>query len=150
MKPTKDCKSYDEKYCKRKSCRRCEFLADRPSSAQFPSALIFWLAGIDTEEFMDCECKHWCQVEPQPLKDPHHKKCPKYDEEIRIVKITHEGVSYYDKNIVDALAGLADGDNCKYEVELMPMLEREYVTLPEFAGFQPANENDNRRRYAGN
>lgn len=84
---------------------------------------------------MSCECDNWCRAEKQPATDKHHKGCPQYDEEIRVVKISHGGSHYFDANIQDALLSLADGDDYLYEVELMQMKRREYDALPEFTGF---------------
>lgn len=85
--------------------------------------------------FGDCECSTWCRANQQPITDKHHMGCPKYNAMIRVVKITHEGQSVYDADILAALQSLADGDDYKYEVELMEMLQREYEALPEFTGF---------------
>jgi hypothetical protein len=85
--------------------------------------------------FGSCDCSTWCRAEPQPITDQHHKSCPRYNDMVRVVKITHEGQSYFDADIPGALASLADGDDYKYEVELMQMLQREYEALPEFTGF---------------
>ncbi len=82
-----------------------------------------------------CACINWCRAEPQPISDKHHKNCPKYDEMVRVVKITHNGASMIDADIPGALAALADGDDYVYQVEVMQMPVREYEALPEFDGF---------------
>jgi len=86
-----------------------------------------WSAG--------CECSSWCRAEQQDIRDKHHKNCPRYNETIRVVKITHEGQSCIDADIPGALQSLADSDNYCYQVEIMDMLKREYDVLPEFTGF---------------
>ncbi|MFA5517375.1 MAG: hypothetical protein WDA20_13945 [Desulfuromonadales bacterium] len=92
-------------------------------------------AGLDGSASFGCECSTWCRAEPQPITDKHHKNCPRYNDIIRVVKITCEGSSLYDSNIKDALASLADGDDYQYEVELRQMLKRDYEALPKFDGF---------------
>ncbi|HAR37747.1 MAG TPA: hypothetical protein DCS09_03755, partial [Porphyromonadaceae bacterium] len=82
-----------------------------------------------------CECMGWCRAEPQPITDKHHKNCPKYDEKIRVVRITHEGSSYYAADMIEGLQSLIDGDDYEYEIEFMQMLKRDYEALPEFQGF---------------
>jgi hypothetical protein len=86
---------------------------------------------------MNCDCINWCRVDftQEEMKAIHHKNCPHYGDEVRVVKISRKGQSYYDTDLVGALAGLADGDDYKYTVELMPMLKREFEALPEFDGF---------------
>ena len=84
---------------------------------------------------MNCKCDSWCRAEPQPITDEHHMNCDHYNDSIRVVRITHAGNSYYDADIVGALQTLAEGDDYKYEVEILQMLKRDYDTLPEFTGF---------------
>ena len=90
---------------------------------------------MDGNTFGGCECSTWCRAEPQQITDKHHRHCSKYNDTIRVVKITHEGNYLVDADIAGALQTLAAGDDYKYEVELMQMLRREYDALPEFDGF---------------
>lgn len=83
---------------------------------------------------MICDCNNWCRAEPQPITDKHHKECPHYDDVVRVVKITHEGQSYYERDF-SSLTGLAEGDDYKYTIEFMNILERELDAMPEFTGF---------------
>ena len=85
--------------------------------------------------FGGCECSSWCRAEPQPITDRHHKNCSHYNDTIRVVKITHEGQTLVDSDIVGALSTLADGDDYAYHIEFTQMLEREYKALPAFDGF---------------
>lgn len=82
-----------------------------------------------------CECWNWCRAEPQPITDRHHQLCEHYNDMIRVVKITHEGQTLIDKDIVGALATLADSDDYAYQIEICQMLQRDYEVLPEFDGF---------------
>lgn len=72
--------------------------------------------------YAPCECANWCRAEPQPITDKHHKNCPRYNDEIRVVKITHCEASYFDADITGALESLADGDDYKYTIEFRRML----------------------------
>jgi hypothetical protein len=87
------------------------------------------------DEFGSCKCSTWCRAESQPLSDKHHKNCPEYTKKIRVVKITHNGGSYFDHDINNALLSLAEGDDYTYQVQLMEMMQGEYDRLPEFEGF---------------
>lgn len=84
-----------------------------------------------------CECINWCRVDftEEEMRARHHKGCERYNDEIRVVKITYENSTYIDSNIHSALEGIADGDDYTYTVELVQMLVREYEALPEFQGF---------------
>ncbi|HSH25350.1 MAG TPA: hypothetical protein VLA13_07420 [Massilibacterium sp.] len=83
----------------------------------------------------ECQCSNWCRSEPQPITDKHHIDCPNYNEEIRVIKITYNGVAVYDVDINGALQSIIDGDDYTYEVKFMKMLKRDYYALPEFKGF---------------
>lgn len=86
--------------------------------------------------YLDCECSSWCRANPQPITDKHHMYCPKYNDTIKVVKITLEGHgSYCDADIAGALQALADGGDYCYQVEIMDMMKREYEALPEHTGF---------------
>lgn len=85
---------------------------------------------------MECECSTWCMVEPQPITDKHHMACPHYNDTIKVVKITHGGNTLIERNIVEALGCLSEGDEDElYTLEFTQMLEREFDALPEFQGF---------------
>jgi len=89
-----------------------------------------------SDGYLDCACSNWCRANPQPITDKHHMYCPKYNDTIKVVKITLEGHgSYCDVDIAGALQALADGGDYCYQVEILDMLKREYEALPEHTGF---------------
>lgn len=89
-----------------------------------------------SDGYLDCACSGWCRANPQPITDKHHMNCPKYNDTIKVVKISLEGHgSYCDADISGALQALADGGEYCYQVEIMDMLKREYEALPEHTGF---------------
>ena len=66
----------------------------------------------------------------------HHKDCPHKNDMVRVVRISDGGNSYYDTDIANTLAELADtGDDETYIVQFMEMRRHDYEVLPEFTGF---------------
>lgn len=83
----------------------------------------------------DCECSTWCRADPQPITDKHHKSCPRYNDTMRVVKLTHDGNTLIERSLDAVIDMLRDSDDETYTIEFTEMLVREFDALPEFTGF---------------
>jgi hypothetical protein len=80
-----------------------------------------------------CECIKWARTE-QPFTDKHHKNCPKYNDKIRVIKVTHMGNTFVDTNM-ETLGNMEEWDYGTYLVEITEMYQRDLDAMPEFQGF---------------